>query len=211
MPTDAGMYPLNLESNLRLQCSTTPTHALPMPMRILTILVFCVQLSLALVSVSYADLFFQVIHNDGFDVFVFRRKLFSFEQGVLFVFCNRNLHNPDVPTLSTSVESEPEVHQRLSDQHADCTGHQPTNDTENSGNDEEAESLAENVSEAMHLVRSMMGIGRTTTNVWILTVSATLLAPASTLDPSTSSMGAGLGSLKNSADAGNNDGMKTAD
>ena len=168
-------------------------------------------LPLALVSISCADLFLRVLHNNGFDIFVFWGKLFSFDQGISFVFRHRNLHSPHVSALSAPVESKPEVHQRLSDQHADRTSHQPTDDTENSRDDEEAESLAENVSEAMHLVRCMMELGRTITSVLIVPVSTIRLAPASTLDPSTSSMGAGFGSLKNGADAGNDDGTKTAE
>lgn len=69
----------------------------------------------------------------------------------------------------------------------------------------------QDVRETMHLVMSVLGMMGSITSSLAMARSAVLLATASTLNPSTSSVGSGFCSLEHGAHTCDDDGAKTAE
>jgi hypothetical protein len=90
----------------------------------------------------------------GLEIFVFwwwRQISCVNHQCTLLVLGDNNLDDSDicVSSLTTTVEPDPEIRDDLADKHADCTGHQASNDTKKRRDDEEAECLVQNVAETV--------------------------------------------------------------
>jgi hypothetical protein len=94
--------------------------------------------------------------NNGLDISIhgkLLRLLLSIEnESILLVFIDHHLHQSDISSLSVTVESNPEIDDKLTDQHTNSTGHQTANHTEQRWNDEESKRLVEHTAEAMPTV-----------------------------------------------------------